>query len=654
MEPAATEPNATAARGVRLWAFALRYGPWLLVALPIWLLHDLMGTHAVNAPFLDDFMSMRLYQKAAQEPLVWHDFFAAQMEHRIAFTRAVLLFFNKFWPGNWVKQMWFSYALLCLTFANVSVLLRQSVIGTFHKCWPLLALAALMMFSPVQFQVLTWAFMHQVVGLAFFLTATLAVWRTNWPAWVRWLLALLCTMCATLSFGSGILLWLLAVPVIIWSAPMTGPRQRAVCAVTWLAAFAVTMFCYFHGIKNEVDPEFSLGQGETETIDRNISAVTKDLGKTAVFAVRVLGSAMARGSNDDMLDAAFRSGLVMLVLLSGCAAYAVMRVADGDLRKRLVPWFALGAYSPGAAILITMGRIWVTHSGVNAVSGRYLIHAVPLMVALPVLCWIIAEDLAKRFPALRSRIQTVLLILGVALVMDRIVAWTYGERMMEMWSSSRLREAVNMRFEKLEENGVCGLEYDFLGDSMRAAIADDLGLLKPPMLKDTRLENFRVLMSPVNRSFGGWTTLRVEKADDGLYLLGEGFARLKMQGRVADGVFLTVRTPDQGWNIFRVAQVNTMPLHLLEMLRKDLEYTFYSSQGLAESLARFDARFKISDLPKGKVTLAAWACDYRANSVMLIPEFYEVDTEAGTVKSLGDDPSVIDLQGYVQRTRARR
>jgi hypothetical protein len=72
---------------------------------------------------------------------------------------------------------------------------------------------------------------------------------------------------------------------------------------------------------------------------------------------------------------------------------------------------------------------------------------------------------------------------------------------------------------------------------------------------------------------------------------------------------------------------------------------------VAESLAAFEARFKLDDLPKGVLKLAAWACDYRAQSVYLIPGFYEVDTANGTVKDVGTKPASISFDSYVKLTR---
>ena len=629
----------------RAWVLARRWAPWLLVLWPVWTLHGLIRENQVNAPFLDDFMSMPLFAKAAQGKLTLHDFFAPQMEHRIAWTRVVLLCFHKMWPHDLTRQVWFSHALLCLTLVNVAVLLRQTASRSLRAVWPLLALAGLSLFSPVQFQVFLWPLMHQVVGLAFFLTGALVVWQTHWPVGLRFVLGLVCALCATLSFGSGILVWLVLVPVIWWCAPLLEGRRRVVVLALWLAAFTLTMALYFHGLKNEVDPEFSLGQGGDATVGRDFHAFAGDPEKSLGVPLRVLGGPLARGTTQDVFEVSLNFGMVLTGLYMAGACYWLWRFRDEELRRRLLPWLALGAYSIGTALTISMGRVWLTRSGINALSGRYLIHAAPLLVALPVMVWIICRDLVERFPRWHSGVRSALLIAGTAMVFNQLTAWSYGERMMEMWSSSRLRSAVNMRFYKTG----CPLEYDYMGMPGLARLADDLGVLNPPMLKNTRLDNFKMMPKPLNTVVSEWKSLWVEKAPDGLYLQCSGHARFKHQQRVADGVFLTFQAPEDGhWEIFRVAQVTALPLYQGGAYRKDLEYTFASSKGVAESLAAFEARFKLDDLPKGVLKMAAWACDHRTQSVHLIPGFYEVDSINGTVKDLGTKPSSIGFDAHAK------
>src|SRR4051794_38212974 len=95
----------------------------LLVLLPVWALARLVDQHAINAPFLDDFAQIELLHKAADGHLTWHDFFVPHMEHRIAWTRLLVLTFATLFPKHcWIAQVWFNWVLLCLTLINVPIL----------------------------------------------------------------------------------------------------------------------------------------------------------------------------------------------------------------------------------------------------------------------------------------------------------------------------------------------------------------------------------------------------------------------------------------------------------------------------------------------------------------------------------------------------
>lgn len=624
----------------RIWVSIRNFGPWLLVIWPAYALWVLIAQHAVNTPFLDDFMSVRFLEKASQGTLTWHDFFAAQMEHRIAWTRLVILLFWKFSAGGfYLNQIWFNWTMLCLTLINVWVLMRRSIPLASARLWPLALFASLALFSPVQYQVVLWPFMHQVLGLAFLLTGTFAVWQTRWPLWLRFAVAASGALCASLSFSAGFLIWLTAVPVIWWAAGIATSRCRAVVTACWLLLFALTLALYLPGLKNEVDPEFSLGQGNESTLSRDIAAFLSHPAKSAAYALRVLGGPLARGTTQDLMDTAFAMGLALLTLYGACLGYAIWRFRDAMLRQRLVPWLAVGAYGVGTAASIAMGRVWLTRSGINALSGRYLVHAVPLIISLPSLIWISGNDLRQRHPRLAPGIARTFAAAGAVLIMLELAAWSYGETMMDYWASSRLRGATNLMFYKTG----CPLEQDKLGFHDLAKKADDLGLLNPAMLQNSRLDNFRLARSPLNPVFSAWTSLKMEPSAKGLQGVVAGHAVLKKEWRVPDGVFLSYQDRSDGhWQVFHVTQVTALPLYLEGSYSKDLEYTFFPEEGLRESLSSFDARFNVSELPgAGVFTVAAWAFDYRARRVALIPGVFEVDTANGSVKSLGANPAII-------------
>jgi hypothetical protein len=263
-------------------------------------------------------------------------------------------------------------------------------------------------------------------------------------------------------------------------------------------------------------------------------------------------------------------------------------------------------------------------------------------VSLPALIWLVLRDLQERFPRFRAALGKTLLGASVALVVAQLFTWNYGESLMRFWSSSRMRGAVNTMFYKT----TCRIEDDRGGVPRLAIQADDLGLLKPRMIPNLRLDNFRVTPSPLNSQFSAWSELRIEKAADGFYALADGKALFKKEDRVVDGIFFAYLDAADHWEIFRVAHVSALPLSLGRVFEKDLEFT-YDGPG-EEVFSDFHTRFNLQDLPRGVCKLTAWAYDYTKRHVQMIPGAYEVDTVNGTVRPLGTEVWTADLAGHVK------
>ena len=622
----------------------------LLLAAPLgcaWLI----GDNAINAPFLDDFMTVGLMKKVADGTWTLHDFFAAQMEHRIAWTRLVMLVFHKLWPGHYfLAQIWYNWVLFCLTLFNVGLLLRRTTGEAAAKWWWLLVLASLCLFSPVQFNIILWPFMHQVVTLAFLLTAAVLVWTSNWAVWLRFVLGLLYVVLAMLSFTSGILLWMVLAPVIWWSAPMPNPKARKLVTVLWGFACAVSLGLYFHDLKNEVDPAFSMGQGQGGTLKRDISEFMEDPLKGVNYTLRILGNPLVRGQSMDLMDSSVLMGALMLVLYLGCLIWWLKRFKDREFVRAMTPWLAIGAYSIGAAFAVTVGRIWIGFTGAYALSTRYVIHAVPLTVALPVLIWMACRDAVPRSAWLRTHSQRLFTAGATLMIGLQISSWAYGVHMMEAWSSSRMRGATSTLFYKVKTT----VEHDYPDGPGLAVPADDLHLLHPPMLKTRMLSNFSIQPSPLNATFAACTAMRTEPEKDGMEVVLDGHAILKKHWRPADGVFISFLNGEGQWEIIHVTHVTGLPLYLRKMIMRDLEFMHEPPEGVYQSLSHFNARFKLSELPAGRWKLAAWAYDYETNHVAVIPGFFEIDTSSGLVMALGEDPDSIGLSDYVKTTRKHK
>ncbi|WP_038167098.1 hypothetical protein [Verrucomicrobium sp. BvORR106] len=629
------------------WPWLKRIVPWLLVLLPAILLNRLIQEHKVNIPFLDDWMFVHMDAKLAEGTLRWQDFFMVQMEHRMAFVRGVIMLFHHFSPGNYTGQMWLSWVLLALTLVNVGVLLRKTTGAPFRVWWPLLALASVALFSPVHYRIVLWAMMFQVICPAFFLSLAMVLLLSRWPLWIRFIGAVLCAQCATQCFATGILVWVLMIPMILWSGAIPKTQSRYLFLIAWIGVFLVTMGLYFHDLKNETDPQFSYKQGEEQTMGRNFSSFFKNPGKGLEFVVRFLGCHLGRGWSVSVMDASLLLGGLSLALVAAFSLLWLKKFKDETLRQRLLPWLLFGGYSVGAAVLTAVGRSWASQSGDNAIHARYTIHAVPLTISLVVLVWMVSREIRHRRPQW-SKVTVQTVTAGAyMLVVVQAVSWTFGERMMAVWESSRLRGAANTLF----FNTVYNTEGDIAGNRDLARKANELNLLNPPMLKNARLDNFSLTPKLLNQNTAFFRSCVVHGVDGEAEAVVEGFACLPNRIRVADAVIFAYKDKADGhWEIFHVCQVMGMPLYLVDLMARDLQFVHTPPGSLEqEGLAGFRGSFSFQQLPAGEHRIMAWALDYKSQRVYPMSGFFEVDTVKKRVKKLGSDPKEVNLHWFLEK-----
>ncbi|MGI8604003.1 MAG: hypothetical protein ACR2OZ_13575 [Verrucomicrobiales bacterium] len=483
----------------------LRVVAWILIVIPPSVAARLIADHQVNIPFLDDWMFTPMYEKAARGELTINDLFVVQMEHRLAVPRLILVALYYLAPGAFALQNWITFGLLVFIGFNVAVLFRRTGLR-FSQRWLPMLLMSVTLFSPVLYQILLWPMMFQVVLPVASLTAALAiVGAGSWPLWVRFAGCVVCALTATLSFASGLLVWPLLLVAILFERSVTS-RARKVFAVLWLAAAAITALLYFHDLRNSTDPSFAYGAaGGEDTASRGASAVWSSPLGTAAFVIRVLGSPFGRGTSASMMAQALWTGLISVAVLGGVSVLFWLRRRQLPEPGRLAPWWLLAAYSVGTATMIAAGRMWATRSGDNALTPRYIIHALPFalsVIALLAVCW---HWLRSRHSARREPLAAGAGAAVAVFLTWQWVLWVHGAAMMNVWESARLRGAAHTLFFKLRDR--VDLKGEVAGMTPLARRMDDLGLLRPPMLTDTNLNQFRVSRNPPTRSSNRFASL---------------------------------------------------------------------------------------------------------------------------------------------------
>ena len=635
--------------------------PWLLTLAPGVIMLLLVLKHMVNIPFLDDWAFVDMDEKAAAGTLTMHDFFAGHMEHRVAWLRAVLLLIHKMWPGDYTKETLLTFLFLPGTAWMVHLLMKRTTGEGFRAWWPVMLLMNLAIFTPVQYQIILWPLLFQVTCLTFFLGTILVSLMSKLPLWARFLIGLGSLLCGLLSFGTGIIFFIIPIPLIVLADIFPSKRSRWIYLAVWLATFAVTSYLYFHDLKNEAEPRFANKQevGDDTMLKRDIMEIFHRPGAALLFVLRMLGTHLARGSGFAMMDQGLVMGAIcMAVFWLGVWFWWANR-KDRKLHDAVLLWLCYGSYSIGSAILIAMGRLKETASGDNALSARYVIHAVPLTVALLAILWFMARHFSVQRPALAPRIRQISTGLVTAYVMMQTFLWAYGARCMEVWSSSRLRNATNTLFFKTR----VPIEQDLAPNRVPATHADDLGLLDPPMLQDRRLDNFSIVRNFANPNNALLDTVDFDiGVDRKMYLEVRGYACLDRRQRVADGVFLTYRDKTDGhWEIFYILQVRALPLYLADTIGRDLQHIFVPGRKLQhEALAAFSTYadladlMKDHDLPEGDNEIMAWAYDGRHHQVAPMQGLFRFNAEKQETQRLDEKWTPEQRLQFLQLEKQKR
>ena len=624
MEPGESKPAGCTVRGFSKWKRCL---VWLLISLPPLGLGLLIREHQVNYPYLDDWMFVSMFEKAKLGTLTFHDFWMAQMEHRIAFVRALILLRHWLSPLDLTPQYWMSWAFITGTVINVLLLMKRTF-GDIRRWWLPMFLCAMILCTPLQYQIVLWAMMFQVASLAFFLSTTIVVLLSGrLPVWVRFVVAVLCAECGTLSFASGLETWVLMIPLILWAAPFSSQRQRWIFLGAWAAVFAATAGVYFHNLKNEADPAFSYGAGEEEVLQEHVGGFLSDPVRGIKFILGFLGGHVARGTSAPLFELSMILGGISLALIAVFSVWWLVRFRDVEMRKRWLPWLLFGGYSVGTAVLTAMGRAWATKYGESSVSARYVIQAIPLTVSLIVLGCLAAEEWQKRRPECHLRVLMGKCIAATAVLLIFSNGWLHGTQIMGVWESSRLRCATSALFFNVLET-----EGNIVGNQPRAVALNKMGLLDPPLLKNTRLDNFHVETNKVSASSARFDRIAVAEGK----IVASGIAALPRRARAADGVFLGYQDDHGDWIIFHVTQVRQMPMYLYESLDRDLRQTHKpdGSKHLGQALASFTGTCPIARIPPGRREVRAWAYDYRKKTAYAMEGRFMVDSASRDTKKM--------------------
>ncbi len=620
--------SSSASRSQRLTRWLVLAWQIAVLALPVILLFFAVNDFRFNTYFLDDWVYVPLYEKAVKGGLTLRELFAGYLEHRIPVPKILSILGVLLTKGDVTVMNWLVYASLVFSWLGVGLLLWR-VIGSWAKMWLPWALCGLALNSAVHWQILLWPSAIVLALPGFFLVmGLLALGSRRLGFWPKLVLTFLATCCGILSCASGLTLAILLPAAALCGYGMQDRRMANRFFGVLGAGMVVVIALYLHNLKSEVEPAFAYGQenGASTLKDSIASLLFSNPGRGVPYFIAQMGTNLCRGLNADRRTAALVMGSLVLVIYLGFLIQAWRGRKEGLLTKA-APFLALGGYSIGSAMLITLGRAWVSPSFGGALNNRYSGIAAMLIVSLVGLSAILWAGSSEKAGA--RIVRGPLMMMAGVLAMLLVVNWCHGYRMMEAWQGARLRGAVDIHFSQVL--GLSGLSSQKGRDRVRHQIAlakeraktlDELGFLHRPLARDLRLSQFK-LWRDLSRTLGD--VVSTSSRENKIYI--EGYALLRSVGRPADGVLVTSKPagePDAEPMIIDISYSDELPAWLETNFMKDYHFIVKNLER-PQLFGKWRIDLDRARLRPGKHKIECWALDFKDGSVRRIGDGFFAD-----------------------------
>ena len=604
------------ARMMDLWRKFLAHGRLLDVLLLALVLAPVVGGgllvwhFSIDQRFLDDWVWAMDLLKVAKGTFTLHDLFAVHLEHRPALAKGLALGVTWLAKGNVAAQCALGFVWYVGSFFFLVRLCLVQGGARLREAWVLLLLCGAILFTPVQWQDMLWPICCETVMPMFFLLLA-CLWATGSGSWwVKGLVLAACGAAAMLSFASGMLVWLLPIPVALWCGNLESNRERGMFLGVLAVILGAFLAWYFYDFHNEVPPQYAYGHGAENTMKGEVAEFMQNPWVDAQFVATFCGALFVRGWAMDTKTAAMTAGWALLAALLAAVVYLLWHWRDRALRARVMPLLCLAFYTPMTGSMVAVGRVYAGGPGV-ALNTRYHVHQIQLLLGLLGAAFFIFRHIGPRLaePARRGWAAVGWVCLGmVGGVIG--VGWVYGSSMMAQWQWARARDAAAQRlclvfpaFNKYVAH-VSGKFSDTVNITREL---DARGLIHPRPIVDRRLSNFRINSSPLKRGHGQFERL-YKTPEQGWR--AEGFTSLPRSFRPPDAILFVYRMPDQKeWTIFGFTQVVGVPSFLGDSMAKDLWAIRTGDPWPDSVISGWDHDVAMAEEPPAGALVTAWALD---------------------------------------------
>jgi hypothetical protein len=572
----------------------------LLVALiifPVGLTALFVATYSVDVPYSDQWKTAELFVKLADGSLSFAHLFDQHNEFRQLFPHLLFLALGTMTRWNVRYEMLVSILLACLVSFNIYRISRVTITDTQKRLW-LLAAANLLIFSPVQYE--TWLFGIQVIYLVPIacLTTCLSVAYSGLNPIVKLIIAVLLSIVSTFSSANGILCWVLVLPVLLVVCDWRKPFVPFLIAC-WTALCLLSLSFYFYGYRS---PEWH------PSLIQAVDHPARALAYLAAF----LGAPLAPGAGVRRLVPAILIGALTFIIFSGACTYLWACFGDRSLRKRMIVFITVGAYSLGTGLMVMPARLGF---GIpQALSSRYSTFSLYLLVSLIYLGAIVFEH-AKANVYLPSRVRMVRLGCGIGVLLVLLHALTAASGVLQARvyrSSARYFKACLLFVNVLRSPAPANLIQSSHRDLTALANAlNRLGYLRPSLIDAKNVEE---IATNTQETWSAGAFENLLKTPEGRFI-AQGSAVLRGGQEPAHAVLLTYRDATEVPRVFAIAQMQVIPGRgLIGVLRQPIE-----------KRSRWKHTFAGADMPTNTPTqIDAWAFDTESGKAFKLMGSYVV------------------------------
>jgi hypothetical protein len=550
-----------------------------LAVLPVGFAALFIATYSVDMPYHDQWETARLFVYLAEGSLSFTHLFAQQNEFRQLFPHLLFLALGTITRWNVRYEMLVSLLLACLVSFNIYRISRVTITGAEKRLWLLFG-TNLLIFSPVQYE--TWLLGIQVVYLAPIacLTTCLSVAYSSLSLKAKLAIGVLLSIVSTFSSANGFLCWVLALPVFLVVCDWRRPFVPFLIA-GWVALCLLSVSFYLHGYQT---PEWH--PSLTESLRHPARALT--------YLAAFLGAPLAPGNGIPRLAAAIIVGTLASILFASACLYLWVTYGDRSLRRRMIAFVMIGAYSLGTGLMVMPARLGFGIA--QALSPRYSTFSLYLLVSLIYLAPIVLEhSSANGYLASRVRMAPLASAFVAALLLFYTLTATQG-----MLHARAFRTHVRYLKACLLFVNVLRCSAPALtlrrGDLAELANAlNRLGYLRPSLIEGKNVEKI-AMNSQDTRPTGAFEDLA--RTPDGR-LIASGWAVLPEGREPAHAVLLTYRDGTLGSRVFAIVSMPNVPDGLVPALRQP-----------AHHRPRWQHMFAHMDIPTSDTThIDAWAFD---------------------------------------------